>query len=391
MLPTASSSIPRPRRRLVLALLLPAALLVATPARAEERERPPVEAWDLWSEPHPGVRYLRRVTTAPCTVHVLAIDLAEEGVALELTPHADRWETVRTLAEEEGFEAAVNGGFWESFSRPGGLHVSAGEAWPETHDDGHYGFFAVRERRGRRRALISPPEAFVDPPPTDLALATSGRPMLVRDGELDVLAIDPVESANRRQPRTAVGVSADGRRVWLAVTDGRQEHSKGMTLYELGRLLAELGAADALNLDGGGSSTLFVERLGGVINAPSGSRWEEALGFGVERVEGEETGRRRRTRDGREMVYVRGVEREVMNVLGVRARAPEAATEPPRAPPPLTLPAEVPEVVTLPPRAPPVSLGRLREWLRPVGWGLGTLLVVTITVKRAYRRRRFQS
>ncbi|HJK93150.1 MAG TPA: hypothetical protein RMH26_20620, partial [Polyangiaceae bacterium LLY-WYZ-15_(1-7)] len=128
-----------------------------------------------------------------------------------------------------------------------------------------------------------------------------------------------------------------------------------------------------------------------VINAPSGSRWEEALGFGVERVEGEETGRRRRTRDGREMVYVRGVEREVMNVLGVRARAPEAATEPPRAPPPLTLPAEVPEVVTLPPRAPPVSLGRLREWLRPVGWGLGTLLVVTITVKRAYRRRRFQS
>ncbi len=77
---------------------------------------------------------------------------------------------------------------------------------------------------------------------------------------------------SERAPRTAVGISTDGRRLWLVTVDGRQEASIGTTLAELARLLTDLGATVAASLDGGGSTTMV--RRGhdedlGVVNTPS--------------------------------------------------------------------------------------------------------------------------
>lgn len=70
-----------------------------------------------------------------------------------------------------------------------------------------------------------------------------------------------------RHPRTAVGIRRDGTWV-LVVVDGRQPQlSRGMTLAELADLMKSLGCRDALNLDGGGSSTLVLQ--GRVVNSPS--------------------------------------------------------------------------------------------------------------------------
>ncbi len=81
---------------------------------------------------------------------------------------------------------------------------------------------------------------------------------------------------NRRHPRTAIGRLEDGRIV-LAVIGGRQPyHSLGMTLVELAGMLRRLGATDALNLDGGGSTTLVVR--GVVINLPSDEGGERPVG-----------------------------------------------------------------------------------------------------------------
>ncbi|MET9697360.1 phosphodiester glycosidase family protein [Streptomyces sp. NPDC006529] len=63
-------------------------------------------------------------------------------------------------------------------------------------------------------------------------------------------------------PRTAVGLSRDGRTLRLVTVDGRQRDSAGLTLTGLGRLMHGLGAHDALNLDGGGSTTLLAARSG---------------------------------------------------------------------------------------------------------------------------------
>ncbi|MEJ3749643.1 phosphodiester glycosidase family protein [Actinomycetes bacterium KLBMP 9797] len=108
------------------------------------------------------------------------------------------------------------------------------------------------------------------PKPSDgstLKAAAGGRQVLVKDGvPQDIGDVQP-------EPRTAVGFSADGRRMYLVTVDGRQADSRGVTLTELGRLMAELGAHNALNLDGGGSSTLVAREPGQaevqVENSPS--------------------------------------------------------------------------------------------------------------------------
>jgi hypothetical protein len=69
-----------------------------------------------------------------------------------------------------------------------------------------------------------------------------------------------------RHPRSAVGVTKDGK-VLLVVVDGRQSLSRGMSLVELTKAMRDLGAVDALNLDGGGSTAMCIRGL--VINCPS--------------------------------------------------------------------------------------------------------------------------
>ncbi|MDQ7991137.1 MAG: phosphodiester glycosidase family protein [Propionicimonas sp.] len=99
-------------------------------------------------------------------------------------------------------------------------------------------------------------------------------PALVADGAA-VAGIDEVEvdtnfgnhSIQGEQPRTAIGVVAPNHYV-LVVVDGREDgYSRGATLPELARIMLDLGATTAYNLDGGGSSTLYF--AGEVVNQPS--------------------------------------------------------------------------------------------------------------------------
>jgi len=116
------------------------------------------------------------------------------------------------------------------------------------------------------------PLAVGDPVTFDVAApeartAISGNAVLLRDGE--TVAPDGYSP----NPRTAVGFSADGTRMWLVTVDGRSDDSAGMTYVELAGFLAGLGADDVLSLDGGGSTTM-VARLPGadglsVRNHPS--------------------------------------------------------------------------------------------------------------------------
>ena len=75
---------------------------------------------------------------------------------------------------------------------------------------------------------------------------------------------------SNRHPRSAVGIRPDGT-VLLFVVDGRTKESEGMSLDELTQTLRWLGCRDALNLDGGGSTTLFVQGqpFNGIVNHPS--------------------------------------------------------------------------------------------------------------------------
>ncbi len=95
--------------------------------------------------------------------------------------------------------------------------------------------------------------------------AIGGVPLLVSGGR-DVVGTC-VGSVCSRNPRTGVGVTANGR-ILLVVVDGRQaKWSVGATMHEFAKIFRRLGATYALNLDGGGSSTMVVK--GTVVNRPS--------------------------------------------------------------------------------------------------------------------------
>ncbi|CAN7401040.1 phosphodiester glycosidase family protein [Knoellia sp. LjRoot47] len=101
----------------------------------------------------------------------------------------------------------------------------------------------------------------------NLAMAISGNTMLLEDG-----AVLP-QGDTAIHPRTAVGFDADGSTMFLLTVDGRMADSRGMTYAETGAFLKEVGADDAINLDGGGSSTMLAREAGeddlDVENQPS--------------------------------------------------------------------------------------------------------------------------
>jgi hypothetical protein len=102
--------------------------------------------------------------------------------------------------------------------------------------------------------------------PGEPPLAISGESILLRHGRR------LVSNDRELHPRTAIGIDRDTGRLLLLVIDGRARFSRGFTLVELAQMLRQLGAEDALNFDGGGSSTMVAEGRDGrrqVLNSPS--------------------------------------------------------------------------------------------------------------------------
>jgi len=113
--------------------------------------------------------------------------------------------------------------------------------------------------------------------------AVGGFPVLLRDS-VPAADLDSAGGASFgpvRHPRTAVGIAAGGRRVLLVAVDGRQRpYSDGMTLRELAAFFLALGVPVAINLDGGGSTTLVLRDRGGalrIVNRPSDAAGERPV------------------------------------------------------------------------------------------------------------------
>lgn len=121
-------------------------------------------------------------------------------------------------------------------------------------------------------------DASEDPSPLDNAEdIVGGVPQLVRNGKVSVtweLEKTSRSFVDTRHPRTAIAKLKDGKFLMIAV-DGRSESSGGIGLFDLAAYLIELGAVDAMNLDGGGSTTMYLD--GKVVNHPSDKEGERAV------------------------------------------------------------------------------------------------------------------
>lgn len=221
---------------------------------------------------------------------------------------ADRRETVSDFASDPAICVAANGGYFDMRAMPArhvGLLLTADSlvagatdrvirdsleyltaraaigftaddridiAWAVTRGDS---VLAVADVPANRPE--SPAASRGDIRRWPVAQALGAGPALVMDGVRRITADEEVffgTSIPETHPRTAAGYTAGGD-LLLLVVDGRQDESRGVTLEELATLMEELGAVEALNLDGGGSSTLVV--AGTRLNRPAGGDVEREV------------------------------------------------------------------------------------------------------------------
>lgn len=145
---------------------------------------------------------------------------------------------------------AVNADFFyindDSKIQPEGVCIKNGQKLTEYKADTY--FFGIKNDG----TPVIGDEAAFDSVSGELKEAVGGRHLLVQNGEVQT------NTDNEAHPRTAVGITAYND-VLLVVADGRSTASAGLTLNDLGAYMKELGAVTALNLDGGGSSTMVVK------------------------------------------------------------------------------------------------------------------------------------
>ena len=132
--------------------------------------------------------------------------------------------------------------------------------------------------RVRLEAKLEPVESEMNEAWRRASFIVGGGPQLIKEGKV-AITFEAEKIAQRfvsdRHPRTAIGRLKDGR-VLFATVDGRQPGvSVGMSLTELADLLLEFGASEAINLDGGGSTTMVVH--GKLVNVPSDQTGERPV------------------------------------------------------------------------------------------------------------------
>ncbi len=239
------------------AVLLFAASLAAAPTAAQ--------AQDTWTDPYPGVRHLHRVTERPWDMHVVLVDLSRPELRVLGTTPDQRRSVTSEFARRSDSQIAINANFYGGSSC--GMAMGDGAKWGDSYEDGCSDSVGFGRERNRARYFRS--SAAGDLPDGWISEVVSGKPRVITDGNV-VQDYDCGFHICALHPRTVVGLTEDRGTLILLVVDGRSGRSAGMNGGELGATMREFGAHQAVNLDGGGSTTLYIEGEGGVVNRPSG-------------------------------------------------------------------------------------------------------------------------
>lgn len=209
-------------------------------------------------------------SVGPVRGYIAVLDTRDRSLLpVASTPDPARCEDGQTLARETttawqrrtGAMLAINGGFW---------YMPSGQLVPECQ---------LPPRPYKSAGLLLSSDSALPPAPV-LALGLGKAPRIGYSDDLDVSGYEVVVSgdwirstdrqtihrtllldggqldkATKRGPRTAVGVDRVMGRLIVVMVEGRRADSDGLSLNALARLMSACGASEAMNLDGGGSST----------------------------------------------------------------------------------------------------------------------------------------
>ncbi|MEM7534720.1 MAG: phosphodiester glycosidase family protein [Chloroflexota bacterium] len=239
-----------------------------------------------------GVHYTREVrhTPRPLMVHIVEIDLRNPDLRFLVTPGDPDNEmelparTTSQFTDEFGVQLAINGSFFEPFL----VGYFLFDYYPKMGDPLNILGQSISNGDIYSEAAPNQPVLCLDgintqiqplQCPSGTTQAIAGNNILVSDGVSQV-----ANRTNRLHPRTIVAVNEARDTLFMILIDGRQKnYSEGVYLAELAEIALELGAYEALNLDGGGSTTLVINdgRRTKVLNSPMHRgipMWERPVG-----------------------------------------------------------------------------------------------------------------
>ena len=268
----------------ITCLILILAFILLAGCKTATQSGPDVPLWDRISETREeiadGVTYIERLyedaAKNPYRVYILLAD--PDKVYLHTGTSEDAYSAIPLVKQDvkehmqasvaNGMDviAAVNGDFFaiSSTYQPTGLCIKNGV------------MLNSNSRNRPYSAMTKDGKYLIGHSVTDdidlqtLQMAVGGSHVIVSEGQVHNVALDD-DFGTIAHPRTLAGVKKDGT-IILAVIDGRQpEHSNGASLAQCASLMISLGAVDAINHDGGGSSTMILRQDGAynVMNSPS--------------------------------------------------------------------------------------------------------------------------
>ncbi|HEX5472409.1 MAG TPA: phosphodiester glycosidase family protein [Lacipirellulaceae bacterium] len=276
-----------------------------------------VDAAQTVTHPYLGVTMYHETETSPrpLNINVATIDLSAPGIRFVVTPEGPApqpvfdgaaqetiVQTTRQFVDTMGVQLAVNASFFniddehvvngQTWTTDLGLTASNGNAYstwqPLPNNDNNYDA-ALNISASNQASIVkmpaSVPTGYETKPATVLYNTVTGQSRLLKGGV--VTAKSNCGSLCDLNPRTAVGLTSGNTELILMTIDGRQPGvSEGVTLVELAQYMASYGARNALNLDGGGSTTMVADYYGDrgsgiLVNQPSGSERSVGVNLGL--------------------------------------------------------------------------------------------------------------
>lgn len=182
-----------------------------------------------------------------------------------------------TLTDSSGFELIVKGRLVEEIRKNTGSSIIPSNGFVISVSNEKYSKLSQKKNIIRLRKSIEPLEKSQSVFFSQAEDIVGGVPQLIKNGRIKITWEAEKSSKSfveTKHPRTAVAKLKDGKFLMVTI-DGRSESSGGISLENLAKFLLELGATDAMNLDGGGSTTMFVD--GKVVNKPSDKEGERRV------------------------------------------------------------------------------------------------------------------
>ena len=237
-----------------------------------------------------GIFYTHLILNDNTSAHVLEVDPQYFDI-ISAKAKIKKLESVETIAKQNNAIAAINGGFFQSKGIPVGIlkiedqwygipHLPRGAiGWSNSHHKVLFDQLLVSFLKENTLLIIpqSNPNYTTTRDWNSVNYIVGGAPILIRSSE--VITDFSVEKTiwgflYKNHARTAIGILPNGHFVFVVV-DGVKYlffPNKGMTIPNLALFLLDLGCKEALNLDGGGSSTMYL--LGNIVSTPCGERYD---------------------------------------------------------------------------------------------------------------------